>query len=187
VDFSECSSGQNYNYSVQLIDASGAVSTLPTQNYTNVMYYPPGTSFWELPKVCFNTIKIPLTDFTGVDLTQIQKVKFLYDQETAGSIYITELSLSERTPLTTSIAHNYPASVAAIYPNPANESIYVKLGSEYQSITSIRIFDIQGKLVYQTRNISELLNIDLQGLEKGIYILNITSTRDSRNYKIVKQ
>ncbi|MFL5763324.1 MAG: T9SS type A sorting domain-containing protein [Bacteroidia bacterium] len=187
VDFSECTSGQNYNYSIQLIDASGAVSSLPTQNYTNVMYYPPGTDFWELPKVCFNTIKIPLTDFTGIDLTQIQKVKFLYDQETAGSIYITELSLSGLTPLTTSVSHNYPASVAAIYPNPANESFNVKLGSEYKSITSVCLFDIQGKLVYETKNISELMNISMEGIEKGVYILKVTSTKDVKNYKIVKQ
>jgi hypothetical protein len=187
VDFSECTSGQDYNYTIQLIDASGAVSSLPTQNYTNAMYYPPGTNFWELPKVCFNSIKIPITDFSGVDLTQIQKVKFLYDQVTAGSIYITELSLSGLTPIATSISHNYPASVAAIYPNPANESIHVKLGSEYKSIVSVSLYDIQGKLVYQTKDISELMNISLEGIEKGMYILNVTSTKDNRNYKIVKQ
>lgn len=188
VDFSECSAGPNFNFSVQLIDALGATSSLQIKDYTNVMYYPPGTQFWELPKVCFNSIKIPLNDFTGVDLMQIQKVKFLYDKSTVGSIYITDLTLSNLTPLTTSVAYNYPASVVAIYPNPTNNGVNVKLGTEFKSITALNLLDVQGKLVYHLENISqETINLDLSAFEKGVYILNVVSTKDSKNYKIVKQ
>jgi hypothetical protein len=187
VDFSECTSGQDYNFTIQLIDAGGATSSVVTQNYTHALYYPPGSQVFELPKVCFNSIKIPLTDFSGIDLTQVQRVKFLYDQVSTGSIYITDLTLSGLTPIATSVSHNFPASVAAIFPNPAGSSINIKLGSEFKSITSLKLFDVQGKLIYQTSEISELMSIDLERFDKGVYILNIASTRDSRNYKIIKQ
>lgn len=188
VDFSEATSGQDYNFTIQLIDALGAVSSKLVQNYTNVMFYPPGTELWELPKVCFNSIKIPLNDFTGIDLTQVQKIKFLYDQTTLGSIYITDLMLSGLTPLATSISHNSPASVVAIYPNPTNNNVNIKLGSEYKNIKGLTIFDVQGKLIYNFEDITqELITIDLSTFQKGVYILKVTSNRDSKNYKIVKQ
>ena len=189
VDFSEISAGSgNFNWTVQLIDALGAISTKQIGNYTNVMYRPPGTQFWELPKVCFNSIKIPLTDFTGIDLTQVQKIKFLYDQSVTGSIYITDLMLSGLTPLTTSLSYISPASVVAVYPNPTDNNVTVKLGADFKEITSLKLFDVQGKLIYHLGTISqELINIDLGAFEKGIYILNVTSTKDAKNYKIVKQ
>lgn len=188
VDFSEATSGQDINYTIQLIDALGTISSKQVGDYSNVMYYPPGTQTWELPKVCFNSIKIPLTDFTGIDLTQIQKVKFLYNQTVAGSIYITDLMLSGLTPITTSVSYNFPASVIAIYPNPTDNDVNVKLGTEFKNITSLNFFDMQGKLIYHLENISqETINIDLSSFEKGIYILNVRSTKDTKNYKIVKQ
>ncbi len=188
VDFSEATSPQFQYFSIQLTDASSAVSTIQVQDYTQALYYPPGTNFLELPKVCFNSIKIPLSAFTGVDLTQIQKIVFLFDKRPAGSIYIADLMLSGLTPIPTSISHNFPASVVAVYPNPTDNSINVKLGSEYKEIKALNILDVQGKLVYHLENISqELINIDLTNFEKGIYILNVVSTKDAKNYKIVKQ
>jgi hypothetical protein len=171
-----------------LVDASGAISSKQVQDYTQAMYFPPGTEFLVLPKVCYNTIKIPLTDFTGIDLTQIQKVVFLYNQTTAGSIFITDLTLSGLTPITTSISYNYPASVVAIYPNPTDNNVTIKLGSEFKEITALNLFDVQGKLIQHIENISqEIINLDLATFEKGIYILNVVSTKDAKNYKIVKQ
>lgn len=188
VDFSEATSGQTFNYTIQLIDVSGAISSLQVKNYTNVMYYPPGTEPFELPKVCFNSIKIPLTDFIGVDLTQIQKVKFLYNKTVAGSIYITDVMLSGLSPLTTSVSFNFPASVASVYPNPTNNSIQIKLGSEFKSITAVNLFDIQGKLLLHIEKIrEEIIDMDLSNYENSIYILNVISTKDSKNYKIIKQ
>lgn len=188
VDFSEATAGQYQYFSIQLIDASGAISTKQVQDYTQALYYPPGTNFFELPKVCFNTIKIPLTDFTGIDLTQVEKIVFLFDQRPAGSIYITDLTLSGLTPIATSVSHNFPASVVAVYPNPTDNNLNVKLGSEFKEITALNLMDVQGKLIYHLENISqELITIDLSAFEKGIYILNVVSTKDAKNYKIVKQ
>ena len=188
VDYSEATSGQYQYYTVQLVDASGAISSKQVQDYTQAMFFPPGTEFFVLPKVCYNSIKIPLTDFIGVNLTQIQKVIFLYNQTTAGSIFITDLTLSGLTPLTTSVSYNNPASVVAIYPNPTDNNVTINLGREFKEITALNLFDVQGKLIQHIENISqEMINLDMSSFEKGIYILNVVSTKDAKNYKIVKQ
>lgn len=188
VDFSEATSAQDQYFTIQLIDAIGAISNVLVKDHTQAMYYPPGAQFLELPKVCFNSIKIPLTNFTGIDLTQVQKIVFLYNQRLAGSIFITDLMLSGLTPIVTSVSHNYPASVVAIYPNPTDNSVNIKLGTEFKEITALNLYDVQGKLIHHLENISqEIINIDLSTFEKGIYILNVVSTKDAKNYKIVKQ
>ncbi len=187
VDYSEATSGQYQYYTIQLVDALGAISGLQVQDYTQAMYFPPGTEFLVLPKVCYNSIKIPLTDFTGIDLTQVQKVIFLYNKTLLGSIFITDLALSGLVPIATSVSHNFPASVVAIYPNPTDNGINVKLGAEFSQIKALNIMDVQGKLIWHTENISELMTIDMSTFEKGVYILNVVSTRDVKNYKIVKQ
>ena len=188
VDYSEATAGQYQYYTIQLIDGTGAISSKQVQNYTQAMYPPPGTEFLILPKVCYNTIKIPLTDFTGVNLAQIQKIVFLYNQTLAGSIFITDLTLSGLVPHTTSVSYNFPASVVSVYPNPTDNSVNVKLGSEFKEITALNLYDVQGKLVHHIENISqEMINIDMSIFEKGVYILNVVSTKDTKNYKIVKQ
>ncbi|CAN5330759.1 hypothetical protein BH10BAC1_BH10BAC1_12330 [soil metagenome] len=90
-------------------------------------------------------------------------------------------------PLTTDISENYNSTLL-ISPNPFSSNVTIKLGSEFKNITSLNFYDVQGKLIYHLKNISdEFVKIDLSAFEKGIYILNVVSTKDSKNYKIVKQ
>ncbi|MCX6294767.1 MAG: hypothetical protein NTX97_01665, partial [Bacteroidetes bacterium] len=102
VNFKESTSGADLNFTIQLIDISGNISSQEVGTHTHAMFFQPGTQAWELPKVLFNTIKIPLNTFTGIDMTQVQKIKFLFDKTTAGSILIADLALSGLTPIATS-------------------------------------------------------------------------------------
>ncbi len=65
---------------------------------SNALYYPPGEEissisgrFYPLPKLVLNTVRIPLSSFDGVDLTQIQSIRFNFDQTNAGTLFMTDV------------------------------------------------------------------------------------------------
>jgi PKD repeat protein len=94
VNFSQSTAGQALDFSVLLEDSAGSVSSLPVSSQRNVFFFPPGSlSSSTVPKLLMNTIKIPLSAFAGVDLTQIRKVRFAFNKSVAGSIYISDLAL----------------------------------------------------------------------------------------------
>ena len=70
----------------------------------------------------------------------------------------------------------------SIYPNPANQNIIIS--SKYESITSISLIDVQGKIFISEENMKiDVKVLDISSLSKGIYfvILNNLLTK-----KIVK-
>ncbi len=70
-----------------------------------------------------------------------------------------------------------------IYPNPSNGIIFLK-NNLNDDIQNIYIIDLTGKIVLNLK--SNLSQINVQNLEKGIYILSIKSENKIYNYKIVK-
>ncbi len=90
--YNECVTGLNLDYTVQLIDSAGDIASQKVHDHSYALYYPPGTHTSQLPKVMFNTIRIPVSSFTGIDRSRVRKVKFLFDQSAAGSILISDLA-----------------------------------------------------------------------------------------------
>ena len=176
------------NFTVQLIDNTGAVSNTLVNNHTHALFYQPGTEFAELPKVMYNTVKIPLSSFTGVDLTNITKIKFLFNQTAAGAALVTDIALSGYNPLVTSIVNNSFSSVA-VYPNPATSTVTI----DFQDVriknidAKIKIYNLLGELLFQTAISNVQSTVDLSAFTKGVYILNISNNGGSKNYKIILQ
>lgn len=83
--------GAGTDFSVVLTDASGASSSLSVASNSNALYFPPGTV---LPKILLNTVRLPLTSFTGVDYTAIQSVQFVFDQASSGAILVSDLAFA---------------------------------------------------------------------------------------------
>jgi hypothetical protein len=81
------------NFSVVLTDGAGATSSVRVGDVSTALFYPPG-SVGPVPKVFLNTVRIPLTSFTGVDLTDIRSVKFNFDQTGQGALLINDLSFA---------------------------------------------------------------------------------------------
>ncbi len=70
---------------------------------------------------------------------------------------------------------NSAIEAITVYPNPANEVIYVD-NTTGEQIVSISITDITGKLIYENNNPSELNNvIDISTLSPGNYIMEINN------------
>ena len=81
------------SFSVVLTDGTGAQSSVLVGSVSTALFYPPGTT-GPVPKVVLNTARIPLTSFTGVNLTDIRSVQLRFDQTASGALLITDLAFA---------------------------------------------------------------------------------------------
>jgi PKD repeat protein len=93
VNFKTSPAGTPLNFTVQLLDSAGAASNQVTSNNSHVLFYQPGSEFAELPKVVFNTIRIPLSSFSGVNLNKVRYIRFKFNKSAIGSVLISDLAL----------------------------------------------------------------------------------------------
>jgi hypothetical protein len=81
------------DFSVVLTDAAGAVSSVRVSDFSSALFFPPG-SVGPVPKVVLNTVRIPLSAFTGVNLNNIRSVQFKFDQRFRGALLITDVAFA---------------------------------------------------------------------------------------------
>lgn len=76
--------------------------------------------------------------------------------------------------------------IFSIYPNPANDIIYLKTNAADASDFVVEICDMQGKIIIETtmNGCDKSLNIEM--LETGIYFINIRGENAIKNYRFVK-
>ncbi len=94
VNFHNSPSGVNLDYTVQLIDSSGHVSNAVVSHFSHALFFQPGVQPYDLPKMVFNTVNIPLSSFSGVSMDKIRYVRFLFNKVNVGSLFISDLSFS---------------------------------------------------------------------------------------------
>lgn len=74
----------------------------------------------------------------------------------------------------------------AVGPNPFNDHLQIRFNERPDESMNLSIFDLSGKLVY-SRIITHSTNIDMSAVERGIYLLKLTSEESSFSKKIVKK
>lgn len=73
------------------------------------------------------------------------------------------------------------------FPNPATDELYIQ-NLDAEIITSVRVFDLQGKLIQYVRVDNQNLILPVSQLNNGIYILTITDKKGNiSSKKFVKQ
>ncbi len=87
--------GQPQDFSVVLTDGAGRRSSVRVSDSSGALFYPPGdqTSI-AVPKVVLNTVRIPLSAFTGVNLQDIRSVRFEFNQRSLGALLISDLAFA---------------------------------------------------------------------------------------------
>jgi photosystem II stability/assembly factor-like uncharacterized protein len=73
-----------------------------------------------------------------------------------------------------------------IYPNPFTSNITIQWENVYNLNTQVYIYNLNGKIVYNTSSIHNSLVLDLEKLKPGIYIMNIFNDKNSVFSKISK-
>ena len=116
VDFTDSrnTSGSAQNFSVRLTDGVGGTRTVSAASYSKALYYPPG-SLTLVPKLFLNTVRIPLSAFSGVNRSDVRTIDFLFDRKTLGSVMITDLAFSNTETPTSTPCCNGPISEREIY------------------------------------------------------------------------
>jgi hypothetical protein len=121
-----------------------------------------------------------------------QRVGLLPDFEdplTAGAdriIYFDDIIINNNpTPITAGIQDNYLASRIAMFPNPAQNMLYVDTMDE---LNAVNIFTIEGRQVAVKFNLSVGMNqIDLSNLNVGVYFVKFTATNGATlTQKVIK-
>jgi len=75
----------------------------------------------------------------------------------------------------TSLATNEPEIISLeLFPNPTSGSIVIDLGQDFSIESNLRIISLDGRVVEETRVQSERLELDLSGVAKGIYLVQLS-------------
>ncbi|HEY0169464.1 MAG TPA: hypothetical protein VGB98_00305 [Pyrinomonadaceae bacterium] len=86
-------SGIGQNFTVVLTDGAGATSSVTVASYADVLFYPPG-SVGPVPKILLNTARLPVSAFSGVNLSDIRTVRFKFDQSPSGALLISDVAFA---------------------------------------------------------------------------------------------
>ncbi len=77
-----------------------------------------------------------------------------------------------------------------LYPNPADDFIYLKLGEEGSGKLRVTITNIQGFIVsareYDTLTNDQIIEINISGLPAGKYLINIGDNISQKTFRVIK-
>ena len=78
-------------------------------------------------------------------------------------------------------------STIKVYPNPANDKLYIKLDNTMDGMANVEFFDLTGKLIYNTtiNAAIKLQMLNVSNIKAGMYNLRISTTNKVINQKIV--
>ena len=83
-----------------------------------------------------------------------------------------------------SLTNEATVNIPALFPNPNNGSFSINLPEED---CTINVYNSLGQLVYRQENANGPTTLHIEGLNKGVYYVNIQSTSGTSTQKFVKQ
>lgn len=96
--------GQSQDFSVVLTDFLNRSATVRVGSQSRALYYPPGDTpgiadppgieIVIVPRIVLNTIRLPLSAFSGVDLRRVKSVRFVFDRKPQGSLLVSDIAFA---------------------------------------------------------------------------------------------
>lgn len=65
--------------------------------------------------------------------------------------------------------------ILSVYPNPADDGVIFQIDESLVGTSEVVVFDLTGKLIYQTNTTEQTLVYDTRTLDSGIYIVALKS------------
>lgn len=91
--------GTAQDFTVELEDVQGTVVAVSVSDHSGALFYPPSANYPEestgVPRAVFNTARIPLGAFAGVNLEHVRWVRLVFDQTRAGAINLADLAFAD--------------------------------------------------------------------------------------------
>jgi hypothetical protein len=85
--------GLAQDFRVVLTDGAGAAASVRVSDVSAALFFPPG-SVGPVPKIVLNTVRVPLTAFGGVDLSNVRSVQFTFDERFQGAVLIADIAFA---------------------------------------------------------------------------------------------
>jgi hypothetical protein len=80
---------------VVLTDASGSSASVRVSDVSSALYFPPGDI---VPKIVVNTVRVPLSAFSGVNLNAVRSVQLNFNERLQGAVLITDVAFASAPP-----------------------------------------------------------------------------------------
>ena len=92
-------------------------------------------------------------------------------------------ALAKPNALTTAqlAVNTFATNAVKLFPNPSTGIIYINT----ETAVNVSIIDVTGKVVFVATNVTKDKNIDLSGLQKGMYLAQISSENATTTEKII--
>ena len=74
-----------------------ATASVRVSNSSRSLFYPPG-AISAVPKIFLNMVRIPLSSFAGITLTDVRSITFKFDRKPQGALMVTDLAFSSAVP-----------------------------------------------------------------------------------------
>ena len=74
-----------------------------------------------------------------------------------------------------------------VFPNPTTGIVNVGINNMMSSELNVNVYDLVGKLVYSSKETEKFFQLDLGSLEKGLYMIEVTSGTKVQKSKIMVQ
>jgi carboxypeptidase T len=175
----------NYDYVQMLVSTdNGSTWTSLCGKYSEIASSdePTGEPVWDAIQKDWILEDVPLTDYLGMPA----KIKFSFyaDQSnTRDGFYFDDLKIYVVQSLTTQSNAFVLNSEISIKPNPVHDFIYIN--SENKEFLSVKITDIFGNTVHQTRIFSAGI-MNLKDMPAGIYVVTVSGKNSVFQKKLVK-
>ncbi len=108
--------------------------------------------------------------------TRVSQKSFMKDSDTTEegeSVVTNELSRNENN--------------VSIFPNPTSGILNVHIVDNLNNISEVELINITGTTVYKNSIINEDMEIDMTNQPSGIYILNIKTKTNTKNFRVIKK
>lgn len=73
----------------------------------------------------------------------------------------------------------------SVYPNPSN-GIY-NITNTQQTVLNISVYNILGELVYETLSSEQVINLDIQNQNNGVYMVQLTGQGNTKTISVIKK
>ena len=90
--------------------------------------------------------------------------------------------------LVNGIQNAQDADLVLLYPNPTNDELFLQLKKTPDVNSSVHLFDVSGKLIYDLKISGITTKLSLTGLASGTYYLSVQLIQSpAKNFTIIKQ
>ena len=86
-------------------------------------------------------------------------------------------------PIITKLNEDEQLSEVKIFPNPCSETIYFEL----ENAEEISISDLSGKVLFEQKNPSEIVSVNMEEMKAGIYLAKIRTKTGTHSSKFIKK